>query len=127
MYRDLPSRHTIRIPGYDYSLSNWYYVTICTHKRSNIFSEIVDPVGARRGSPVMQNNLIGNIIEKIWHSIPQHHNISVDSFQIMPNHLHGIIIINHTGEPRLAPTLCTVDYCPQSPPIPRSREREEII
>ncbi len=102
MIRELSSRRSIRLKDFDYSCPNWYYVTICTHKRECIFGSIV---GARRGSPAMKLNSYGKIIQKIWQSIPQHHNIILDTHQIMPNHMHGIIIINHTGEPRLAPTL----------------------
>lgn len=103
MSHDLPHRVSIRLPRFDYSSSNWYYVTICTHERKCFFG---DHVGARRGSPAyIKLNDYGKIVSKIWNSLPKHHNIKLDSFQIMPNHLHGIIIINLTGEPRLAPTL----------------------
>ncbi len=102
MYRDLPSRHTIRLSGYNYSSPNWYYITICTHERLCIFGNLV---GARRGSPIMQLNQYGHIAQDLWESISQHHMVKLDIFQIMPNHVHGIIVINHTGEPRLAPTL----------------------
>ena len=42
MYRDLPSRHTIRIPEFDYSSSNWYYVTICTYHREGLFGYVIN-------------------------------------------------------------------------------------
>ena len=107
MFQDLPSRHTIRLHDYDYSDANWYYVTICTNKRVCIFGDIIGPtlVGARPASPAhVRLNDIGEIVLNIWKELPTHHNIKLDTFQIMPNHIHGIITINHTGEAGLAPT-----------------------
>lgn len=55
MFKDLPTRHTIRLQGYNYSESNLYYVTICTHERKSIFGDVILPVpnvGARPASPV---------------------------------------------------------------------------
>jgi REP element-mobilizing transposase RayT len=64
-----------------------YFVTICTYERKCIFGEIVDGE--------MQLSEIGNIARQSWEKIPIHFpNIELDEFIIMPNHLHGIIIIN---------------------------------
>lgn len=106
MSRDLPYRASVRLPGFDYSSSNWYYVTICSHERKSIFGNVIVPVGARPASPAhtMKLNNLGKIIQSTWELLPSHHDIKLDAFQIMPNHLHGVIIINHTGEAGLAPT-----------------------
>ena len=56
MFKDLPNRHTIRLREYDYSQSNWYYVTICANERGNLFGDVECPVGARHASPVMKLN-----------------------------------------------------------------------
>jgi len=84
-------RHTIRLSDFDYSSPNWYYVTICTKDRMNVF------VGADYYPPVNINlSPIGRIAAKYWVEIPQHYSyVSLDQFVIMPNHLHGIIVINH--------------------------------
>ncbi len=105
MIRELSARRSIRLKDFDYSSPNWYYITICTHKRECLFGCIV---GARRGSPIMKLNTYGIIIRNIWQSIPQHHKVILDTLQIMPDHLHGIIIVNQVGEPRLAPTLGSI-------------------
>lgn len=92
------NRHSIRLKNYDYSQSGLYYVTICTENRSCIFGDIV---GATRGSPAyMKLNEIGKIVENIWKSLPDHHPVELDTFQIMPNHIHFIIQIIDTGGSR---------------------------
>lgn len=105
------NRQSIRLKNYDYSKSGYYFVTICTENRLCIFGDIV--VGATRGSPThMELNEMGKIIENIWESLPNHHPVKLDTFQIMPNHVHFIIQIvdsggsrpNDVGGSRPAPT-----------------------
>lgn len=108
-------RKNIRLKGYDYSQSGYYFVTICTENRECLFGDIV---GARRDTPTyMELNPMGKIIENIWESLPKHHPVELDIFQIMPNHVHFILrIISDTsqtgrscplitGASRRAPTL----------------------
>lgn len=115
---ELPNRKSIRLKQFDYSSPWVYFVTICTRNRECIFGSIV---GARRGAPVatrgspeMERNVNGIIVENIWKSLPEHHPVELDVFQIMPNHIHGIIRITGTGRPRPsggsrpAPTLGTI-------------------
>ena len=93
-----PQRKQIRLKGYDYSQSGWYFVTVCTFNRENIFGDIV---GATLGSPAyMKLNEFGKIIESIWQSLPKHHPVELDVFQIMPNHVHFIIHIFNTNRTR---------------------------
>jgi REP element-mobilizing transposase RayT len=87
MSHDLPNRHTIRLPGYDYSQSGIYFVTICTQNRECILGDIVD------GKMIL--NETGQILTPIWESLPKRFSIVLDEFQIMPNHVHMIIQINH--------------------------------
>jgi len=80
-------RKIIRLKDYDYSSAGYYFVTIVSYKRKNIFGEIIDG----------QNNLnpLGIIVEKTWREIPAHFPyIEVDSHIVMPNHFHGILIIS---------------------------------
>ena len=75
-----------RLPGYDYSQYGAYFVTIVTHNRENFFGEIVN------GKMLL--NEIGKIVLHCWNDLPNHYeNIILDEFVIMPNHVHGIIII----------------------------------
>jgi len=81
------SRKPVRLEGYDYSQSGFYYVTICTQHRECCFGNIVDDE--------MTLNSWGNIANNAWLLLPNHHhNVDLDVFVIMPNHVHGIIIIN---------------------------------
>jgi len=101
------NRHSIRLKKYDYSQSGYYFVTICTENRLCIFGDIV--VGATRGSPAhMKLNEMGKIIENVWESLPNHHSVELDVFQIMPNHVHFIIQIVDSGGSRPAPTIGTI-------------------
>jgi len=80
-------RRSIRLKRYDYTQQGAYFVTICTHQRNCLFGEIVD------GEIKLNTN--GEIARGSWLSIPRHFkNVELDEFVIMPNHLHGIIIID---------------------------------
>ena len=84
-------RHSLRLKEYDYSQSGYYFVTICTVNKENIFGEIVN------GKMLL--NKFGLILNEIWNSITFHFsNVNTDSFVIMPNHFHGIIIIINDGD-----------------------------
>jgi len=76
------SRKSARIPNYDYSACNYYFVTICTHNRRCIF-----------GAPDDLNHL-GNIAQKHIKQIPEHyHNVKIDNSVVMPNHVHMIVVL----------------------------------
>ena len=80
---------SVRLPGYDYSQAGAYFVTICSQDRLCWFGEI-------KNSQVILSKS-GKIINKIWQLIPQYfENSRLDEFIIMPNHLHGIIILNES-------------------------------
>ncbi|MFA6428282.1 MAG: transposase [Candidatus Buchananbacteria bacterium] len=79
-------RKSIRLPGYDYSQNNSYFVTICTQGRKNLFGEI------KNGELVL--NEVGKMIKESWLAIPQFYlGAMLDEFVVMPNHFHGIILI----------------------------------
>ncbi|MFM7372811.1 MAG: hypothetical protein ACKO2Z_34520, partial [Sphaerospermopsis kisseleviana] len=83
---EIHHRRSIRLKGYDYSQIGAYFVTICTHHRNCLFGEIVDGE--------MKLNTNGEVAKGCWLSIPRHfQNVELDEFVIMPNHVHGIIII----------------------------------
>ncbi len=79
-----------RLPCYDYSLPGYYYVTICTHKKKRYLGKF------NEGELKLSD--IGLICENFWKSIPIHFpETELDEFIIMPNHIHGILIINGVG------------------------------
>ena len=81
-------RRSIRLPNYDYSRSGIYFVTICTHQKQCLFGEI------DRGKMFL--NQIGNIVREEWLKSAQiRKEIELDEWVIMPNHLHGIVLIHN--------------------------------
>lgn len=79
---EIHHRRSIRLKGYDYSQVGAYFVTICTNNRESFF----------------ENESIKEIAEKYWKEIPNNFkNIELDEYIIMPNHLHGIIVIKNVG------------------------------
>ncbi len=95
------NRQSIRLKKYDYSKSGLYFITICTQNRKCLFGNIV---GVGRDRPILMIlNQYGKIIENVWESLPGHHPVELDAFQIMPNHVHFILHIV-SGASRRAPT-----------------------
>ncbi|MFH0811576.1 MAG: transposase [Pseudomonadota bacterium] len=122
-------RHSIRLPHYDYSSVGAYFVTLCTRERECLFGEIQKDVGAGLApaqipNDVFQLTTVGKIVEKNWLQISQRYQyVEVDEYIIMPNHLHGIVMIGFKDKratARVAPTLgqiigsfkstCVTDY-----------------
>ena len=94
-----PDRHhrrSIRLKGYDYSRSGYYFVTICAQDRKKLFGEINDAI--------VRLNEAGQMVEQEWNQIPKRYdNVIVDQYIIMPNHFHGILQINVGVSPVGAP------------------------
>ena len=81
-------RRSTRLRDFDYSQDGAYFVTICTWNRACVFGDIVQQE--------MQLNEDGRIVYREWQRTSQvRNNIKIDSFIVMPNHLHGIVIIDH--------------------------------
>ena len=94
----LPNRQSIRLPGYDYSQYGYYFVTICTQDRQCLFGDIVgaDPCVRPPVSPMMKLNNVGKMVNKWLIKIPERFiGSSLDIYQIMPNHIHIIIVIEN--------------------------------
>jgi REP element-mobilizing transposase RayT len=88
LYKNTYRVESIRLKEWDYSTPWWYFVTINTRSHICLFGEVID-------SNMILNDL-GADVQKIWEDIPSHYsNTELDYFQIMPNHIHGIIIINN--------------------------------
>lgn len=97
---ELLKRKQIRLKRYDYSEAGYYFVTICTQNREFLFGSIVG-VGRDRpdnAKPEMILNEMGKIVKSVWQSLPKHHPVELDQFQIMPNHVHMIIVITGASQ-----------------------------
>ena len=80
-------RRSIRLKGYDYSQAGAYFITICCQDRECRFGKIENDE--------MILNEYGNIAYNEWAKLPERFmNFELDVFQIMPNHMHGIIVLN---------------------------------
>jgi REP element-mobilizing transposase RayT len=96
-------RRSIRLKGYDYSRAGLYFVTICCQDRTYRFGKI------ENGEMIL--NDFGKIAYNEWLKLPERYpNMFLDAFQIMPNHIHGIIALEtHVGATlAVAPNDATV-------------------
>ena len=96
-------RKSIRLKGYDYTQPGAYFVTLVTWQRECLFGEVVNGE--------MRLNEFGEIVAETWQWLPiQYPYVETGKFCVMPNHVHGIIVIDYDefprrGESRLAPTV----------------------
>lgn len=82
-----------RAPFWDYGCTAAYFVTICTQDRKCYFGDVVDGK--------MNLSGIGIIADVLWHEIKNHtQNVELGQFVVMPNHIHGILIINNDNDDR---------------------------
>jgi len=90
-------RRSIRLEGYDYTTAGAYFVTAITRQREWLFGEI--------NNGKMQLNEIGRIVDYAWMDLVNHYsNVELGTFCIMPNHVHGILIlVDRTVEAGLRP------------------------
>ena len=80
-------RKSLRLKDYDYSQNGYYFVTICTKDGKEYFGKIKDNE--------MILNRVGETAKKKWLEIPEHfEDVRLDEHVIMPNHVHGIVIID---------------------------------
>ncbi|HUX53328.1 MAG TPA: transposase [Williamwhitmania sp.] len=79
-----------RLQHWDYGQPAAYFVTICTKGRENHFGDVVNGK--------MNLSGVGIIADILWHEIKNHtQNIELGEFVVMPNHVHGILILNGNG------------------------------
>ncbi|MBX0331447.1 transposase [Oscillochloris sp. ZM17-4] len=89
-------RRSIRLPGYDYRRPGAYFITICAQIRGDLFGEII--------GGTMAPNAYGEAIATCWEAIPRHHaRVALDIFVLMPDHLHGVILLHGEAPERKPP------------------------
>jgi len=86
----MKNRKPNRLKNYDYSRDGFYFVTVCTYNRNWYFGEI------QNGQ--MRLNQYGEIVKQQWLWLQeQYPYIEHDQYVIMPNHVHGIVLINRSA------------------------------
>ena len=94
---DKPVRKPTRIPNYDYSKDNYYFVTICTYEKKCIFGT------------VREIGRYGKIAADSIDTLSSHYsNVSIDKYVVMPNHIHMIVVIGCKIEISDNPTLSQI-------------------
>jgi len=87
---EMHHRKSIRLNEYDYSQPGMYYLTICTHNRQFFFGDIT--------GEEMRLHDAGIAAVNCWDEIPKHFpNVLLDQCIVMPNHVHGIIVITEAA------------------------------
>src|SRR5690606_17468160 len=110
-----------RAPWWDYGWAAPYFITICTQDRENYFGEVIN------GS--MRLSQAGLLADVLWYQIPHHaQSVELGAFVVMPNHIHGILIVTGGGGDRrdkacLVSTGVTGDPAVPDPPLSPSQKR----
>ena len=83
-------RPSLRLKGYDYTQAGLYFVTIVSQGRLPLFGEVINRA--------MGLNRLGEIVQNTWLDLPRHYPfVELGAFVVMPNHVHGIIILADCG------------------------------
>jgi putative transposase len=78
-----------RLQHWNYGDNGSYFITICTENRTHFFGECKN----RK----MKLSTLGAIVQGFWYEIPKHFPfITLGEFTVMPNHVHGILIVDKT-------------------------------
>ena len=113
--RSFHHRRNLRLPEFDYSQPSAYFVTIVTQNRKPFFGSITN------GEMIL--NELGRTIADLWVAIPVHFpNVEPGEFVVMPNHIHGIIVITFgVGHDNEEGTLQeTIVWAMHASPIPKN-------
>jgi putative transposase len=84
-------RRSTRLHGYDYAQAGTYFLTICTSDRAQLFGYVADEA--------MELTETGRIVVEEWERTPAvRPNVDLDAFVVMPDHLHGIIVVTRRDD-----------------------------
>lgn len=85
-----PRRRSIRLKGWNYAQTGAYFVTVCVQNRECLLGDVVGDAVVRHGS--------GGLVQSCWEDLRQRFpGLELDAFVVMPNHVHGIIVIDPVG------------------------------
>ena len=98
----LPFRKTIRLPQMNYTQNGAYFVTTCLKPRIPLLGSVV---GAGPRPARVELTSFGKIVEETWLDLPNHNcNMTLGPFVVMPDHVHGILILEGRAGLGPAPT-----------------------
>lgn len=99
------SRRSLRMKGYDYAQNGAYFLTICIQDRACLLGEI-----GTDGD--MQLNDAGQMVVAQWEAMGDRFEaVELDTFVIMPNHMHAIIFIRNPDPPPVGAGLVPARPC----------------
>lgn len=83
---EIPNRRSIRLKDFDYAAPNAYFITIVTKNRADFLGSV------ENGEVILSEE--GKIVQNVWNRLPKHYsNVQLDAFIVMPDHIHGILIL----------------------------------
>lgn len=89
--RERHHRRSLRLRGYDYGRAGSYFVTVCTWGREPILGEVVEGESCPNG--------VGTSVWRTWEGLRDRFpGITLDAFVVMPNHVHGIVVLGAVPE-----------------------------
>ncbi len=109
LYKNKYRIASARLQTWDYASEGAYFITICTKDRIHYFGDVVN------GKMILSN--VGVIANLMWYEIVKHtKNIELGEFVVMPNHIHGILILNENVNNTNIYTDTSLSFSPQSQP-----------
>jgi len=114
-------RRSIRLPEVDYSSKGYYFATVCTR----------DP--EFQLSTIKNNRIVltesGDFVKEYWEKVPMKFpDVKLDSYVIMPNHIHGIIhIIDHAGAIHSHDNVGAIHELPLQSPVQYRMNRRKML
>ena len=104
---ELVKRKSNRLKEFDYSSAGYYFITVCTKDKQKILCDIDDNNsvgGGAHDAPQVILSDYGKIVQKYILSTKNIKGISVDKYVIMPNHIHGIFVVDENYGTSRAPS-----------------------
>ena len=107
---ELPKRKRTRLAEYDYSTPGAYFLTICTHEKRCILSDI--HVGEGLAPPAVVLTEVGEIAQAQLLALAERFpRLRLDKYAVMPNHVHILLTLmpcDNTGGASPSPTVIDV-------------------
>ncbi len=132
LFRDKYRVKSSRLPDRNYGANGYYFVTVCTRDRLHFFGDIGETLQCNVSTDRMQLSPIGKIAQQFWVDIPNHFSHTyIDAYVIMPNHIHGIVVIDRPSNGNYPPKNnddCTKNvetlHCNVSTPSPYTPRKD---